>query len=496
KEGKVAAQQPPPGSDAEAGDVLSVVIFGAPKDVPEVPNLIGLSLEQATQLLKDLGLPYKENRGRAADKAEDVGLVYEQTPELGARIDLRSGTVMLIAFGPLEQAAPLTDDSRKIPSELYVACQSFFPKLPDELPEGQKYRDWIRSQAADKVQLVPTEAPVFLRIDQAALQSYDLAWFARGQRLACPVQVTLADKKTGKRVAVDGALLLQVMGSYSSYDTFIKDYPKEKFADEGEQISFLHFRSSNGVFDDSTTPGAQNISYRGGPLQRGWAPNMQAANFSLFRGLLDYLDCFVATAVFASWDHPNVKALREFRDLALQNDPLGRRLIHAYYRIGPRLAEKVRAHPDLLRLLKQTFSRFAEIWTTEPAKAEAFARSHYERALVFFDAMETSLSKAITIDPFKLICDASATGKAQQGTLADEYSPAKQAALTGDIYFYGQGVPVDYPKALDWYLKAAELGSAEAMNNVAYIYEKGLGIQQDLGLAAEWYQKAAEAGLP
>ncbi len=48
--------------------------------------------------------------------------------------------------------------------------------------------------------------------------------------------------------------------------------------------------------------------------------------------------CFIATAVFGSYDHPTVKVLRGFRDGFLKKMPGGHALIDAYYQRGPALA--------------------------------------------------------------------------------------------------------------------------------------------------------------
>ena len=64
----------------------------------------------------------------------------------------------------------------------------------------------------------------------------------------------------------------------------------------------------------------------------------------------------------------------------------------------------------------------------------------------------------------------------------------------GLYYDDGKGVSQDYGKAMEWYLKAAELGNAGAMNNIGVLYEKGLGVEKDYSKAMEWYLKAAEKG--
>jgi hypothetical protein len=54
--------------------------------------------------------------------------------------------------------------------------------------------------------------------------------------------------------------------------------------------------------------------------------------------------CFIATAAFGSYDHPVVRALREFRDEFLVKLPGGPTAVAAYYAIGPTLASAIEGH--------------------------------------------------------------------------------------------------------------------------------------------------------
>ena len=65
----------------------------------------------------------------------------------------------------------------------------------------------------------------------------------------------------------------------------------------------------------------------------------------------------------------------------------------------------------------------------------------------------------------------------------------------GHAYLMGAGgYPQDYEKAATWYLKAAELGDAEAQNEVGELYEAGNGFLQDHKKSHYWYEKAAAQG--
>ena len=62
------------------------------------------------------------------------------------------------------------------------------------------------------------------------------------------------------------------------------------------------------------------------------------------------------------------------------------------------------------------------------------------------------------------------------------------------MYMRGQGVPVSMDKAVDYFSQSANLGNAIAATNLGAIYARGLGVPLDLALAKNWYQKAADLG--
>lgn len=62
------------------------------------------------------------------------------------------------------------------------------------------------------------------------------------------------------------------------------------------------------------------------------------------------------------------------------------------------------------------------------------------------------------------------------------------------MYQFGKGVPQDYPKAVEWYLKAANQGYAEAQYRLGFMYESGEGVPEDDSKSIEWFEKAAKQG--
>ncbi len=62
----------------------------------------------------------------------------------------------------------------------------------------------------------------------------------------------------------------------------------------------------------------------------------------------------------------------------------------------------------------------------------------------------------------------------------------------GNMYCDGVGVEQDYAVAMEWYLKAADLGHTTAIDNIGWMYRDGIGVEQDYTVAMEWFEKAAD----
>jgi TPR repeat protein len=70
---------------------------------------------------------------------------------------------------------------------------------------------------------------------------------------------------------------------------------------------------------------------------------------------------------------------------------------------------------------------------------------------------------------------------------------AQAQYITGWRYHHGgDGLTVDYQRAIEWYRKAAEQGYAMAQNQLGLFYNEGLGVEKDPRMALHWYRKAAD----
>ena len=88
--------------------------------------------------------------------------------------------------------------------------------------------------------------------------------------------------------------------------------------------------------------------------------------------------------------------------------------------------------------------------------------------------------------PRSLVCTAPAT----QGHIG-------AAECIGCIYFYGQGVGVDYMRALAAYKIGAEGGNAACQHQLGTMLSmEGFGCDVDYDQALVWYEKAAAQDFP
>ena len=76
---------------------------------------------------------------------------------------------------------------------------------------------------------------------------------------------------------------------------------------------------------------------------------------------------------------------------------------------------------------------------------------------------------------------------AEQGTATAQFN-------LGLMYETGRGVRQDYAQAAGWFRKAAEQGDAYAQHNLALMYAFGRGVPQNYTIAKEWLGKACTNG--
>lgn len=74
---------------------------------------------------------------------------------------------------------------------------------------------------------------------------------------------------------------------------------------------------------------------------------------------------------------------------------------------------------------------------------------------------------------------------------ADLGNPVALTSL-GVCYFNGNGTEQSYSKAIEYFQKACDLVNSDGLVNLALCYDNGDGVEQDCSKAIELYQKAAD----
>ena len=123
-----------------------------------------------------------------------------------------------------------------------------------------------------------------------------------------------------------------------------------------------------------------------------------------------------------------------------------------------------------------------------PAKVEKKKQEDYQNVNADLSLGENFLRRG-KIDLEKAAEVGNERALSELEKLANEQNRKAQRIL-GDLYFYGNGVPKDISKALDWYTKAAKLGNNRAQRILGDIY----CTKKDLDLAGYWYGESAKNG--
>jgi TPR repeat protein len=72
----------------------------------------------------------------------------------------------------------------------------------------------------------------------------------------------------------------------------------------------------------------------------------------------------------------------------------------------------------------------------------------------------------------------------------------KAAEFVGSIYYWGQGVAIDYPRAMAAYKVGAEGGVAACQWQVVFMYYEDRGVDVNYKQALPWIEKAAAQNHP
>lgn len=114
----------------------------------------------------------------------------------------------------------------------------------------------------------------------------------------------------------------------------------------------VYYRCDNAVYSSDIEQLTEKIKF--------YEPDYERPNYLSGRGAAMSGGCYVATAVYGSYDCPQVWTLRRFRDNTLAETWYGRAFIRAYYAISPTLVKWFGKTEWFKNLWKPTLDRMVE----------------------------------------------------------------------------------------------------------------------------------------
>jgi len=103
-QGEVTEQQPAPGQMVQSGSTVDMVV-NLGKETVSVIDVVGTRVERAQALLEADGLTLGEVT-EYFHETEPAGIIFEQAPRPGTRVDKGTGIDVSVSKGPEEQAPP------------------------------------------------------------------------------------------------------------------------------------------------------------------------------------------------------------------------------------------------------------------------------------------------------------------------------------------------------------------------------------------------------
>jgi beta-lactam-binding protein with PASTA domain/tRNA A-37 threonylcarbamoyl transferase component Bud32 len=163
-EGQVIAQDPEAGATAHEGDTVTIIVSGGPRET-EVPNLEGLTQEEAEQELEDARLELGNVTEEASEDVEE-GRVVSQSPRAGQEAARGSAVDLVISSGPEAIVVPsvigLSEDDAVSNLE-QAGLVADVQRDQNEAPEGQVFAQdpgaGEEVNAGDTVTITVSEGP-------------------------------------------------------------------------------------------------------------------------------------------------------------------------------------------------------------------------------------------------------------------------------------------------------------------------------------------------
>ncbi len=246
----------------------------------------------------------------------------------------------------------------------FVAAKWYIPEPVEPLGEGEKYSVYLleAKEGKKEIKWTPVDDPWFFHLSEDWKNSLNNPKkFDKGKRfsmsgsmvVARPIEGTDGGDGGMESKTIEGAYLFESMGTYGTLDEIKKAHPESDVEANIQKVG------EDGAFSGIQATDQGDAGLAGGDIQEGWSDDREQRAIDMLYNLADFYGCFIATAVYQSWDAPELEPLREFRDQILMTSAAGRSLASAYYYWGPRWAHELQDMPVTRTVLRPFISGFS-----------------------------------------------------------------------------------------------------------------------------------------
>jgi eukaryotic-like serine/threonine-protein kinase len=162
--GQVIAQDPEAGETAREGDTVTITVSGGPRET-DVPNLEGLTQDDAEQALEEARLEVGDVTEEASDDVEE-GIVLSQSPEAGEQVARGTPVDLVVSSGPETVVVPSViglSEQDAVANLEQAGLDVDVQRDQNEAPEGQVFAQdpgaGEELSAGDVVTITVSEGP-------------------------------------------------------------------------------------------------------------------------------------------------------------------------------------------------------------------------------------------------------------------------------------------------------------------------------------------------
>lgn len=138
-EGLVIRTSPNVGSEIRQGATVTLTVSTG-REIVQVPDVSGLTLEEATRQLEELGLVLNQNIREENSDTITYGGVIEQNPPAGTEVSIGSTISLTVSSGAGLVRVPVTTGMQWAQAEGNLTSLGFYPAITyvdSRLPEGE-----------------------------------------------------------------------------------------------------------------------------------------------------------------------------------------------------------------------------------------------------------------------------------------------------------------------------------------------------------------------